>query len=157
VTGNEIALGRRAKLRTLARFSHVRQSVIERIMYGRSPQQIAGLRGAGHHLTARLRVSTRDPSSLTVALSKKVAASTQSTAAKVPREEAGKAIRVLKEHSYQCYYQSAEPLENNGLLPTVNRKIDYLTVGALNAWLRKISTIVTPIRQLEMAAIVGST
>jgi IS30 family transposase len=32
VTANEMARERRAKLRKLARFSHVRQSVIERIM-----------------------------------------------------------------------------------------------------------------------------
>jgi IS30 family transposase len=42
VTANEMARERRAKLRKLARFSHVRQSVIERIMHGWSPQQIAG-------------------------------------------------------------------------------------------------------------------
>ncbi len=41
VTANEMARERRAKLRKLARFSHVRQSVIERIMHGWSPQQIA--------------------------------------------------------------------------------------------------------------------
>ncbi len=33
---------RLAKLRKLARYSQVRQSVIERIMHGFSPQQIAG-------------------------------------------------------------------------------------------------------------------
>jgi IS30 family transposase len=37
-----MARERRAKLRKLARFSHLRQSVIERIMHGWSPQQIAG-------------------------------------------------------------------------------------------------------------------
>lgn len=42
VTANEMARERRAKLRKLARFSHVRQSVIERIMHGSSPTQIAG-------------------------------------------------------------------------------------------------------------------
>lgn len=42
VTANEMARERRAKLRKLARFSHVRQSVIERIIHGWSPQQIAG-------------------------------------------------------------------------------------------------------------------
>ena len=41
VTANDIARERRAKLRKLARFAHVRQSVIERIMHGWSPQQIA--------------------------------------------------------------------------------------------------------------------
>ncbi|MGF6160426.1 IS30 family transposase [Ensifer sp. KUDG1] len=42
VTANEMARDRRAKLRKLARFAHVRRSVIERIMHGWSPQQIAG-------------------------------------------------------------------------------------------------------------------
>ncbi len=42
VTANAMARERRAKLRKLARFSHVRQSVIERIMHGWSPQQNAG-------------------------------------------------------------------------------------------------------------------
>ena len=42
VTANDMARERRAKLRKLARFSHLRQSVIERIMHGWSPQQIAG-------------------------------------------------------------------------------------------------------------------
>jgi IS30 family transposase len=37
-----IARERRAKLRKLVRFSYVRQSVIERILHGWSPQQIAG-------------------------------------------------------------------------------------------------------------------
>jgi IS30 family transposase len=32
----------RAKLRKLVRFSHMRQSVIDRILHGWSPQQIAG-------------------------------------------------------------------------------------------------------------------
>jgi hypothetical protein len=42
VTANDMARERRAKLRKLARFSHLRQSIIERIMHGWSPQQIAG-------------------------------------------------------------------------------------------------------------------
>ncbi len=42
VTAHGMACERRAKLRKLVRFSHVRQSVIERIMHGWSPQQIAG-------------------------------------------------------------------------------------------------------------------
>jgi len=42
VTAHDMARERRAKLRKLARFSHVRQSVIERIVHGWSPQQIAG-------------------------------------------------------------------------------------------------------------------
>ena len=42
VTANDMAVGRRRKLRKLARFPHLRQSVIERIMHGWSPQQIAG-------------------------------------------------------------------------------------------------------------------
>lgn len=42
VTANDMARERRGKLRKLARFTHLRQSVIERIMYGWSPQQIAG-------------------------------------------------------------------------------------------------------------------
>jgi IS30 family transposase len=42
MTAHDMACERRAKLRKLARFSHVRQSVIERIMHGWSPQQIAG-------------------------------------------------------------------------------------------------------------------
>lgn len=50
VTANEMARERRAKLRKLARFSHVRQSVIERIMHGWSPQQIAGRMRLERHL-----------------------------------------------------------------------------------------------------------
>lgn len=42
VTAHEMACERRAKLRKLARFSNVRQSVIDRIVHGWSPQQIAG-------------------------------------------------------------------------------------------------------------------
>lgn len=42
VTAHEMACERRAKLRKLARFSHLRQSVIDRIVHGWSPQQIAG-------------------------------------------------------------------------------------------------------------------
>jgi IS30 family transposase len=42
VTEHDMACERRAKLRKLVRFSHVRQSVIDRIMHGWSPQQIAG-------------------------------------------------------------------------------------------------------------------
>ncbi len=42
VAAHDMARDRRAKLRKLARYSHVRQSVIERIMHGWSPQQIAG-------------------------------------------------------------------------------------------------------------------
>ena len=42
VTAHDLARGRRAKLRKLARFSHVRQSIIDRIIRGWSPQQIAG-------------------------------------------------------------------------------------------------------------------
>jgi IS30 family transposase len=42
VTANDLARERRAKLRKLVRFAPVRQSVIERIMHGWSPQQIAG-------------------------------------------------------------------------------------------------------------------
>jgi IS30 family transposase len=42
VTAHDMACERRAKLRKLARFSHVRQSVIDRILHGWSPQQIAG-------------------------------------------------------------------------------------------------------------------
>jgi IS30 family transposase len=42
VTAHGMACERRAKLRKLARFSHVRQSVVDRIMHGWSPQQIAG-------------------------------------------------------------------------------------------------------------------
>ena len=42
VAANDMARERRAKLRKLARFSHLRQSVIERIIHGWSPQQIAG-------------------------------------------------------------------------------------------------------------------
>lgn len=37
VRANDLARQRRAKLRKLSRFAHVRQSVIERIMHGRSP------------------------------------------------------------------------------------------------------------------------
>ncbi len=42
VTAHDMACERRAKLRKLVRFSHVRQSVIDRIIHGWSPQQIAG-------------------------------------------------------------------------------------------------------------------
>ncbi len=42
VTANAMARERRAKLRKLARFADLRQSIIERIMHGWSPQQIAG-------------------------------------------------------------------------------------------------------------------
>ncbi|NRF08494.1 IS30 family transposase [Agrobacterium pusense] len=42
VTAHDMARERRTKLRKLMRFSHVRQSVIDRIMHGWSPQQIAG-------------------------------------------------------------------------------------------------------------------
>jgi len=42
VTAHAMSCERRAKLRKLARFTHVRQSVIERIIHGWSPQQIAG-------------------------------------------------------------------------------------------------------------------
>ncbi|MEN3148872.1 IS30 family transposase [Neorhizobium sp. IRAMC:178] len=42
VTAHEMACERRVKLRKLVRFSHVRQSVIDRIVHGWSPQQIAG-------------------------------------------------------------------------------------------------------------------
>ncbi|WP_075289067.1 IS30 family transposase [Pararhizobium arenae] len=42
VTAHDMARERRAKLRKLARFSRVRQSVIDRIKHGWSPQQIAG-------------------------------------------------------------------------------------------------------------------
>jgi IS30 family transposase len=42
VMANDMARERRAKLRKLARFAHLRQSVIERILHGWSPQQIAG-------------------------------------------------------------------------------------------------------------------
>jgi IS30 family transposase len=42
VRAHDMACERRAKLRKLVRFSHVRQSVIDRIMHGWSPQQIAG-------------------------------------------------------------------------------------------------------------------
>jgi|GEM_PF-1484397 len=42
VTAHDMACERRAKLRKLVRFSHIRQSVIDRIMRGWSSQQIAG-------------------------------------------------------------------------------------------------------------------
>lgn len=42
VTAHDMACARRAKLHKLTRFSHVRQSAIERIIHGWSPQQIAG-------------------------------------------------------------------------------------------------------------------
>lgn len=42
VTAHSMACERRTKLRKLVRFSNVRQSVIDRIMHGWSPQQIAG-------------------------------------------------------------------------------------------------------------------
>lgn len=42
VTANAMARERRAKLRKLARFADLRQSIIERIIHGWSPQQIAG-------------------------------------------------------------------------------------------------------------------
>lgn len=42
VTAHDMACERRAKLRKLVRFSNVRQSVIDRMKHGWSPQQIAG-------------------------------------------------------------------------------------------------------------------
>ncbi len=42
VIAHDMACERRAKLRKLARFSNVRQSVSDRIRHGWSPQQIAG-------------------------------------------------------------------------------------------------------------------
>lgn len=42
VAAHDTARERRAKLRKLVRFAHLRQSVIERIIAGWSPQQIAG-------------------------------------------------------------------------------------------------------------------
>jgi transposase, IS30 family len=42
VTAHDMACERRVKLYKLTRFSHVRQSVIERIILGWTPQQIAG-------------------------------------------------------------------------------------------------------------------
>jgi len=42
VTAHDMACERRAKLRKLVRFSRVRQSVIDRIKHGWSPQQFAG-------------------------------------------------------------------------------------------------------------------
>lgn len=42
VTAHDMACERRTKLRKLVRFSNVRQSVIDRIKHGWSPQQIAG-------------------------------------------------------------------------------------------------------------------
>jgi IS30 family transposase len=42
VTAHDMACERRAKLQKLSRFSHVRQSVVDRIIHGWSPQQIAG-------------------------------------------------------------------------------------------------------------------
>lgn len=42
VTAHDMACKRRTKLRKLVRFSNVRQSVIDRITHGWSPQQIAG-------------------------------------------------------------------------------------------------------------------
>jgi len=50
VTAHDMACERRTKLRKLVRFSHVRQSVIERIMHGWSPQQIAGRMRLERHL-----------------------------------------------------------------------------------------------------------
>lgn len=58
VTAHDMACQRRAKLRKLARFSSVRQSVIDRMMHGWSLQQIAGRRrhnspfGMNPHLAA---------------------------------------------------------------------------------------------------------
>jgi IS30 family transposase len=42
VTAHEMARDRRTKLRKLARLSVLRQAVIEQIMHGWSPQQVAG-------------------------------------------------------------------------------------------------------------------
>jgi IS30 family transposase len=49
VTAHEVACERRAKLRKLARISHVRQSAIDRIIHGWSPQQIAGRMRSERH------------------------------------------------------------------------------------------------------------
>lgn len=51
VIAHDIACERRTKLRKLARFSDVRQSVIDRIIHGWSPQQIAGRMRLEHHPT----------------------------------------------------------------------------------------------------------
>lgn len=53
VTANAMACERRAKLRKLARFSHLRQSVVDYIVGGWSPQQIAGrMQLEGHPVSA---------------------------------------------------------------------------------------------------------
>ena len=55
VTAHDMARERRTKLRKLMRFSHVRQSVIDRIMHGWSPQQIAGrMRLEQHQISVSL-------------------------------------------------------------------------------------------------------
>ena len=51
VTAHDMACERRAKLRKLSRFSHVRQSVVDRIIHGWSPQQIAGRMRLERHPT----------------------------------------------------------------------------------------------------------
>ncbi|MBP1885031.1 IS30 family transposase [Ensifer mexicanus] len=62
VTANEMARERRAKPRKLARFSDVCQSVIERIMDGWSPRQIAGRMRLERRFPSATRRSTSSPS-----------------------------------------------------------------------------------------------
>lgn len=53
VTANSMARERRAKLRKLARFSNLRQWVIDHILHGWSPQQNAGrMRLERHPITS---------------------------------------------------------------------------------------------------------
>ncbi|MEY9381684.1 IS30 family transposase [Rhizobium leguminosarum] len=62
-----MARERRAKLRKLARFSLLRQSVIGRILHGWSPQQIAGrMRPERHPISIIMRRSITSPISRTV-------------------------------------------------------------------------------------------
>jgi IS30 family transposase len=62
VTANAMARERRAKLRKLARFSHLRQSVIDRILHGWSPQQIAGrMRLERHPISVSHETTTSSP------------------------------------------------------------------------------------------------
>lgn len=52
VAAHDMACERRGKLRKLVRFARVRQSVIEKIRHGWSPQQIAGRMRLERHLVS---------------------------------------------------------------------------------------------------------
>ena len=89
VTAHDMACERRAKLRKLVRFSHVRQSVIDRIMHGWSPQQIAGRMrlerhpiSVSHETIYKFAYSSRRPSDQAVAAPARASCSTATATCK---------------------------------------------------------------------------